>query len=104
MMFTTLTIGQLIHALSCRSENKTIFDRERLPHNKQLTFALGASLALQGLSMFVPGLRNLLGITPISLIDGLVIGGGATIPLIINEITKKKKRDMDDEKGFYDNI
>jgi Ca2+-transporting ATPase len=107
MMFTSLTIGQLIHALSCRSEDKSMFDlnKEHLPPNKQLTIALSASLGLQVLSMVVPGIRNLLGITPINLVDGLVIGSGATIPLIINELTKsKKKRDTNDEKELHNNF
>ena len=39
--------------------------------------------------MLIPGLRNLLGIVPISLLDGIVIGGSAALPLLINEGTKK---------------
>jgi Ca2+-transporting ATPase len=89
MAFLSLTMGQLLHAISCRSEKHSIFDRGKLPPNKYLNLALGGSFALQVLSMVVPGLRSLLGIAPISLIDGIVIGGSAAVPLLVNESTKK---------------
>ncbi len=91
MAFLSLTMGQLLHAISCRSEKHSIFDfdKEKLPPNKYLNLALGGSFALQVLSMVVPGLRSLLGIAPISLIDGIVIGGSAAVPLLVNETTKK---------------
>lgn len=98
MAFTSLTIGQLIHALSCRSDKTSIFDKDKLPPNRHLTFALTASLGLQVLSMVVPGLRNFLGITPINIIDGIAIGSGALLPFIINEGTKKWKGDKENEK------
>jgi Ca2+-transporting ATPase len=41
--------------------------------------------------MAVPPVRSFLGLTPINLIDGLVIGAGAVLPLLINEKTKKRK-------------
>lgn len=91
LMFSTLTIGQLIHAISCRSDKYSIFDKEKLPPNRHLTFALGASLALQVLAMGASPIRRFLGLTPINIIDGLVIGAGALIPLLINEKTKKKE-------------
>lgn len=39
----------------------------------------------------MPGLRNLLGITPLSIVDGLVVGGSAALPYLINEATKVKR-------------
>ncbi|MCI0530039.1 MAG: cation-translocating P-type ATPase, partial [Nitrospira sp.] len=43
LAFTSLTTGQLLHAISCRSETHSIFDKEKLPSNKYLTIALGGS-------------------------------------------------------------
>ena len=91
MAFTSLTLGQILHAVSCRSEQHSIFDKSRLPPNRYLNAAIAGSLLLQIIAMTVPGLRSLLGITPISLIDGVVIGGSAAIPLLVNESTKKDK-------------
>ena len=89
MAFMSLTTGQILHAISCRSEKHSIFDKGKLPPNKYLNVALGGSFALQVLSMAVPGLRSLLGIAPINIIDGIVIGGSAVVPLLVNESTKK---------------
>ena len=89
LAFLSLTTGQLLHALSCRSETHSIFSKEKLPSNKYLTVALGGSFAIQLLAMLIPGLRNLLGIAPISVLDGVVIGGSAVLPLLVNEGTKK---------------
>jgi Ca2+-transporting ATPase len=94
MAFLSLTSGQLLHAVSCRSERHSLFDRvasgqEPLPPNRYLQAALVGSFAIQALAMTVPGLRSLLGIAPIGLIDGLVIGGSAVLPLAVNEATKR---------------
>jgi Ca2+-transporting ATPase len=89
MAFMSLTLGQLLHAMSCRSEQHGIFDKEALPPNRYLDSALIGSIALQGFAMVVPGLRNLLGISPIGVADWLVVGGTALAPLLINEATKK---------------
>jgi Ca2+-transporting ATPase len=88
MAFMSLTIGQLLHALSCRSEHISVFDRQKLPPNRYLNIALGGSIGLQVLAMTVPGIRGLLGITAIGLLDGMVIGAGAVFPLLVNEMTK----------------
>lgn len=88
--FMSLTTSQLLHAISCRSEKLSMFDKERLPANRYLDAALGGSFALQALTIAVPGLRGLLGTTTINLMDALVIGGSAVLPLLVNEATKKQ--------------
>ncbi len=97
MAFMSLTVGQLLHALSCRSEHLSIFDRQKLPANRYLNIALGGSLGLQVLAMAVPGLRSLLGITTIGLLDGVVIGVGALLPLLVNETTKSAAHDSGEQ-------
>jgi len=90
LAFMSLTTGQLLHAISCRSEKHSVFDLEQgLPPNPYLIAALGGSLSLQLLAIAIPGLRNLLKITSIDLLDGLVIGGSALLPLVVNESTKQ---------------
>ena len=93
MAFLSLTFGQLIHALSCRSDKHTIFDSEPLPPNKYLNAALGASFALQAMTFVIPGLRSLLGIGPIGLIDSLVVGSTSVVPFLVNEMTKKVQKE-----------
>lgn len=98
MAFMSLTTAQLLHAISCRSETHSIFDKYRhrppLPPNKYLNIAIGGSLLLQVLTFAIPGLRNILRIAPISILDSIIVGGSAFLPLIVNEGIKRG-----DEKG-----
>ncbi len=87
--FQTLTTSQILHALTCRSETRTIFDENKPPPNKYLTLAVVLSLGFQLLSQLVPGLRNLLGVTPITLVDGALIGATSVLPMLITEAAKK---------------
>ena len=89
LAFQSLTLSQLLHAISCRSQKHGIFSREKLPRNKYLNFAIGGSIAVQLMTMFVPGLRSLLGIAPISLTDAVLTGAAAVVPLLINEAKKE---------------
>lgn len=88
LAFMGLTSAQLLHAVSCRSERHHVFGKERLPPNSYLRIAIGGSLAVQVAAALIPGLRQFLGIGPIGLLDGAVIGGAALLPFIINEATK----------------
>jgi P-type Ca2+ transporter type 2C len=99
MAFQSLTISQLLHAISCRSEKVSIYDKEKLPANRYLTLALGGSLGLQLLTSVVPGLRSLLGIAPLSLIDHVIIGISAILPLLVNEATKGAGKRPDAENN-----
>jgi len=87
--FFSLTSAQLLHTLSCRSQTHSIFSEKKLPANQYLVIALGGSFALQILAASVPGLRHLLHLTPINLLDGAVIGSSALLPLVVNESTKQ---------------
>jgi Ca2+-transporting ATPase len=98
LAFQSLTIGQLMHAFSCRSRDKSIFDRQQLPPNPALSWAVGGSLALQVLTMFVPGLRNFLGVTRLSLMDVAIIGLSSVLPFVANEARKLAKKTPDEVK------
>jgi Ca2+-transporting ATPase len=88
LCFSALTVGQLLHTLSCRSETHGVFHRTALPPNPYLTYALAGSLGMQVLAFLVPGLRAFLGLRPITALDTVVIGSGAAIPLLVNELRK----------------
>jgi Ca2+-transporting ATPase len=93
--FNALTAGQILHALPSRSEKYTILDSPPDRSNPILTTAVLSSLALQGAVFLIPFLRKLLGITQVSLADGLVMGAGAAVPLLINESAKRLARPKD---------
>jgi Ca2+-transporting ATPase len=88
MAFMSLTKGQLLHAISCRAETHSVLRGEPLPPNRYLNLALLGSFTVQALALVAPGLRSLLGLAPIDLLDGVVIGGSALFPLVFNEATK----------------
>ena len=92
LAFTSLTAGQLLHALSCRSEKTGVFQKNGLPTNKYLNWALGGSFALQIAAMTLPGLRSLLRLVPIGLMDAIVTGACAFLPLMVNEATKNGRQ------------
>lgn len=92
--FMALTLGQLLHAISCRSERTSVFDRERRPTNRLLNAALLGSAALQVGAAFLPPLRNLLRLSPIGALDWATIAAGAATPLLINEGAKRLKSGM----------
>ena len=82
----SLVTGQLLHALSCRSQKPLPI--AKLPVNRSLNLALGGSLALQFASLAFPGLRNLLKVTSIDLLDSTAIASSALLPLLVNEQSK----------------
>jgi Ca2+-transporting ATPase len=88
LAFSSLTVGQLLHAFSCRSQTHRVLGTTSLPANPYLTLAIGGSLALQCLTFIVPGLRSLLGLAPLTLLDGVVVGFSALLPLVVNDTTK----------------
>jgi P-type Ca2+ transporter type 2C len=89
LAFTSLNSGQILHALSSQSEKQTIFDCSPREPNRVLTYAIAASFVSEGIVFLIPWLKNLLGVTNISLTDALVAGAGAVLPLFINEGAKK---------------
>jgi Ca2+-transporting ATPase len=93
LAFQSLTLGQLLHAYGCRSETKSVFERDIAPSNNYLNVAVGGSIALQILTMVVPGLRHFLGVTPVSIVDAAIIGASAIGPFIANELRKLTMRE-----------
>ncbi len=87
LAFNTLTISQLLHTLSCRSDRQWIFSGG-LPANPFLSLAVAGSIALQIGALLIPGLRTILGMTPISILDAAVIAGTSLLTLVMNEMTK----------------
>jgi len=91
LAFQSLTIGQLLHAVSCRSETESIYSKNKIPANTHLRLAIGASLALQLLTIGFPPLRRLLGITRLTWTDIAAVLCTSVAPLLLNEATKKTR-------------
>jgi Ca2+-transporting ATPase len=91
ILFMSLTLGQVLHTISCRSQTHSIFDKEKLPDNPYVDGAVVGSAALQLLPIFIPPLGNLLQLAPLDPVDWLVVASSAGLPLVINETTKGKQ-------------
>ena len=89
LAFMSLTLAQLLHAQSCRSETHGLFSAERLPENRWLSGALIGSAALQLSTALLPPLRGLLGTTLIMPADALVVGVAASLPYLGIEAMKR---------------
>ncbi len=88
LAFQSLTVGQLLHTLNCRSEIRSVFDDHDRPRNPYLDGAVAGAMLLQIATLLVPGLRQLLGLSRLGLSDLLVTGAGALVPMLINEAVK----------------
>lgn len=91
LAFNSLVLGQLLHALSCRSERHAALSRMGNPGSNKLNLAIGGSIGLQIIANLIPGLRKMLGIAEMGLADMAVILAGAGVPLLFNEATKARQ-------------
>ncbi|WP_232470705.1 MULTISPECIES: cation-translocating P-type ATPase [Methylococcus] len=84
--FMALTVGQMFHAISCRSERTTVLDQRA--GNPVLVSGVAATVALQAFAAVFPPLRGLLRLTPISPADWAAIAAGSVLPFVANEAIK----------------
>jgi Ca2+-transporting ATPase len=90
LAFNSLTAAQILHMVSARSPNRSIFRPDRLPLSRWMTMALTGGLLLQLVAFFVPPLRKLLGSVPINSLDAGVSLLGAGLPFVVNELCKPR--------------
>ncbi|HET9018032.1 MAG TPA: HAD-IC family P-type ATPase, partial [Acetobacteraceae bacterium] len=77
--FGSLTIAQLLHAFTCRPR------AAGQGPNRALTGTIAVSLAGQGAAMLLPGLRGLLGVSPIGATAAVAMLAGGIGPYLVNE-------------------
>jgi Ca2+-transporting ATPase len=92
--FMTLTLGQLLHAYSCRSDAGATLNILTKPRNRHLDLAIGGSIALQLAACAIPGLSGLLGLARIDALDALAVAAGAITPYLVNEGFKPARLPM----------
>jgi Ca2+-transporting ATPase len=89
LAFNTLTLNELAHAYSSRSEHRHVFSRNSdLKRNPHLIKAIVGMAGLQAIVSILPGPRQILGTAPMGLIDLAVIAAGVLGPLVVNESMK----------------
>ncbi|MEF3365876.1 HAD-IC family P-type ATPase [Methylocystis sp. 9N] len=67
--FHGLTLSQLLHSLSCRSETGGVTAEIGRPLNRMLYGGVGGAILLQAVAQFLPLTRRFLGLTPLGLGD-----------------------------------
>jgi len=92
LAFHTLTIAQLLHANVCRDDHHGLFNPADRPRNPALDLALGGTAVAHLATLLLPGMRRLLGTTPLGLADLGIIAAGAGLPLLANEAMKAARQ------------
>jgi Ca2+-transporting ATPase len=99
MAFSSLTLAELAHSVSSRSNYRMAFAEMHRPPNKHLNHALAGTLGAQALATFFPPLRNLLGGAPLGVVDLGVLAASVGAPWLMNEFTKPVYKIEHDEAG-----
>jgi Ca2+-transporting ATPase len=95
--FSTLSTGQLLYALACRSGTQP--GLYRLGDNPMLLAGVGGMLGLQAATVLVPPLRALLATTPLGLADLALVGAGAAAPVLVREALKTRRQGESTQGG-----
>ncbi|MBN2157008.1 MAG: HAD-IC family P-type ATPase [Candidatus Lokiarchaeota archaeon] len=94
LAFNALAFFQIVNAVNCRSRNQSIFQLG-FRSNSSIAIGLAVSISLQILAIQAPFMNVLLGTTPLTLLDWVIIVSGAFILLLAEEMRKlisRKKR------------
>ena len=88
IVFASFAINSMVYIFAYRSMRKSIFRMNKLTANKPLIWAVVAGMLTAIIAFLVPGLRNLLGIVPLTLQEWALVGGVALALLVVVEIGK----------------
>jgi Ca2+-transporting ATPase len=91
MVFTTLCFAQLYHVMAIRSETRSLFSIG-LWNNKPLLLAVGTTVLLQLMVIYVPYFNNLFHTEPLSVTELLMVTGVSGLVFVAVEIEKWFKR------------
>jgi Ca2+-transporting ATPase len=97
MVFASFAVNSMVYIFAYRSMRRPIWKMVPLRENKPLFWTILAGLATALIAFLIPGLRNVLGIVPLSLSEWGIIAGIAILLLVIVEIAKMIA------KGIHDN-
>jgi len=88
IVFASFALNSIVYIFAYRSMRRPIYRMNRLTANKPLIAAAVAGLLTIAVAFLIPGLRDLLGIVPLTLEDGLRVIGVALFLLVTVEIAK----------------
>lgn len=88
IVFASFAINSMVYIFAYRSMRRSIFRSGPLSRNKPLVWAVIAGFLMVAIAFFIPGIRNLLGIIPLSLEEWIWVMGVAVALLGTVEIGK----------------
>jgi len=88
IVFASFAVNSMVYIFAYRSMRQPLFRMNKLSANKPLIWAVLGGLAMAVLPFLIPGLGNLLGLVPLTLIEWLEVAGVATGLLMVVEIGK----------------
>ncbi len=88
IVFASFAINSMVYIFAYRSLRRTILHTAPLSQNKPLAVSVLAGLAMAVAPFFVPTLRGLLGIVPLSLQEWCLVVGVALTLLVAVEVAK----------------
>ena len=91
LAFMTLALTQLFHVFNARGEGAILFTR-RVFQNGWVWGAVGLTLALQLLAVYLPVLSDVLRTHPLGAADWGVVLGASAVPLFVGQLWKLRRR------------
>jgi Ca2+-transporting ATPase len=88
IVFASFAVNSMVYIFAYRSMRQPLFRMNRLSANKPLIWAVLAGLAMAVLPFYIPDLRNLLGIVPLTFGEWLEVVGIALGLLAVVEVGK----------------
>ena len=88
IVFASFAINSMVYIFAYRSMRQSIFRMNKLTANKPLIWAVLAGLATALIAFLIPGLRDLLGLVPLTLDEWGLVAGVALALLVAVEIGK----------------
>ena len=86
--FASFAVNSMVYIFAYRSMRQPLFRMNKLTANMPLVWTVLAGLATAVLPFLVPGLRNLLGIVPLTFVEWLTVAGIAVGLLAVVEVGK----------------
>ena len=88
IVFASFALNSMVYIFAYRSLRQPLFRMNKLSANKPLLWAVLAGVVMAIVPFYVPGLRSLLGIVPLSLVEWLEVAGIALGLLMVVEFGK----------------
>ena len=88
IVFASFAVNSMVYIFAYRSLRRSIFHMNKITTNMPLVWAVAGGLFMAVLPFLIPGIRNLLGIVPLSFGEWLMVAGIAIGLLVVVEIGK----------------